>query len=282
MYELKVKNNRDEILTLTNNPNYTVYRVEGITPPKATINSSVNTTSDGSAVNSVWVEYRNIVIYVALEGDVEANRINLYKYFPLKKSVTLYFKNGSRDVYICGNVEYIECDLFANRQVAQISLICTKPYFKSVNEVVTYFSDVVNSFSFPFAIPVEGIEISSISSNARKTIYNSGEVESGVIIEIYCLDKVVNPVIYNTLNNTHLRLNITTQAFDKIVINTNVGEKSISLIRNGVTTNIIGYLCCDSEWFVLDTGDNVFTYSADEGQINMQITFTSNILYAGV
>ena len=93
MYSLKVENNRGNTLELTNNLNYTVYKIEGLNPPQATINRSANTTSDGSKINSVRLENRNIVIYTTIERDVEANRINLYKYFPVKKSIKLYFSN---------------------------------------------------------------------------------------------------------------------------------------------------------------------------------------------
>ena len=100
MYSLKVENDRGNTLELTNNPKYTVFKIEGLNPPQATINSSVNTTTDGSSINSVRLENRNIVIYTTIEGDVEANRINLYKYFPVKKTVKLYFNNGNRNIKI--------------------------------------------------------------------------------------------------------------------------------------------------------------------------------------
>ena len=105
MYTLQVKNDRDNMLTLTGNPHYNVYKIEGLNPPQATVNSSVNSTTDGITVNSVRVESRNIVIFMTIEGEVEKNRINLYKYFPVKKTVTLYFENGSRSVFIEGVVE---------------------------------------------------------------------------------------------------------------------------------------------------------------------------------
>ena len=62
MYSLKVENDRGNTLELTNNPNYTVFKIEGLNPPHATINSSVNTTTGGSNINSVRLENRNIVI----------------------------------------------------------------------------------------------------------------------------------------------------------------------------------------------------------------------------
>jgi predicted phage tail component-like protein len=282
MYSLKVENDRGNTLELTNNPNYTVFKIEGLNPPHATINSSVNTTTDGSSINSVRLENRNIVIYVTMEGDVEANRINLYKYFPVKKTVKLYFSNKSRDIYIEGAVELIECDLFSNKQVAQISIICPRPYFKDVENLVTVFSDVSAMFEFPFSISKAGVEMSTIGTNQRRSIVNTGDIETGVIIKLFATGTVVNPVIYDVLKRTNLKLNFTMLASDTIVINTNVGEKSIELIRDGVTYNAMGYMAQDSTWFILEAGDNVFTYDADSGNSNLQLTFTTAILYSGV
>lgn len=179
-------------------------------------------------------------------------------------------------------MELIECDLFSNREIAQISLICPKPYFKAVDYLVTSFSDISSLFEFPFAIDQYGIEISSITNNIRKSIINTGDVETGAVIQLFAIGTVVNPVLYRAGDNKRMKLNITMQASDTIIINTNVGEKSITLIRNGVSSNALGYMTPDSDWFVLEAGDNVFTYDADSGNGNLQITFTTSLLYGGV
>lgn len=282
MFELKVKNHRGEMLTLTNNPNYTVYKIEGLSPPQSTVNSSVNTTSDGSVINAVRLNSRNIVIYVAMEGNVETNRINLYKYFPVKKTVTLYYANGTRDVCINGVVEIIECDFFTNKQVAQISILCPKPYFKAVEDNSSSFSDISSLFEFPFAISAEGVEISAITHNIRKSIVNVGDTDTGAIINLFATGAVVNPIIYDVLKRTKMALNFTMQTSDNIIINTNFGEKSIKLIRNGITTDIMGYLSKDSNWITLEAGDNLFTYDCESGNSSLDITFTTSVLYAGV
>lgn len=282
MYNLRVENNRGEALSLTDNENYTVFKVTGLNPPKATINSSVNATTDGSSVNSTRVESRNIVIYLTVNGEIETNRINLYKYFPVKKSIKLYFSNDTRDVMIEGVVEIIECDLFAKRQTAQISIICPKPYFKAVEDIVSYFSDITSLFEFPFSIPEAGMEFSIITNNIRKSIINTGDIETGIIIELFATGTVVNPIVYDVLKQTYFKLNMTLQASDTVVINTNVGEKSVTLIRNGVSSNAMGYMAQDSSWFSLEAGDNVFTYDAASGNPYLQITFTTNVLYSGV
>ena len=69
---------------------------------------------------------------------------------------------------------------------------------------------------------------------------------------------------------------------DRIVINTNVGEKAITLHRDGISNNMLGVMRPNSTWFLLDSGDNVFTYECEEGIENLQVTFTTPVLYGGV
>lgn len=282
MYEFKVKYAEDSIYTLTNNPNYTLYKIDGLEPPEADVNTSNNATGDGSTVNSVRVPERNLVLYMTIEGDVETNRINLYKYFPYKKNLEFYYKNNTRDVFIEGYVERISVGHFDEKQIAQISIICPQPYFKAVSDLVSYFSEVSSLFQFPFSISEAGIEFSAITTNIRKSVINTGEVESGIIIELNAIGTVVKPIIYDVFKRTHLALNFTMEINDKITINTYHGKKSITLTRNGVTTNAMGYMTPDSHWLTLDVGDNIFTYDSESGNGNLQITFTTTAMYGGV
>lgn len=282
MFELKIKNSDGDIYELTNNPKYTIYKIEGLDPVKATINKTSNTTTTGDTINSVKAESRNIVIYLTINGDIEGNRINLYKYCPVEENVTLYFKNGARDVYIEGVVEDTPVDPFSAKETVQISIVCPKTYFRGIDYVVNSFSDISSLFRFPFAIAKEGIPFSEITTNLRKSIINTGDVITGVKIKLFATGSVVNPVIYNVMTGEKLAFNFTMQASDTLEIDTNVGSKSIQLVRNGVTSNAMGYRTPDSKWFTLKSGDNVFTYDAVSGNSNLQITFTNETLYKGV
>ena len=282
MYSLTVKNHKGSVLQLTGNADYSIYKIDGLNPPPATINNSVNTTTDGSKINSVRLENRNIVIYIKPERNIEQNRIKLYKYFPSKQTVTLYFKNGSRDVYISGVVETLELNHFENPQIAQVSIICPDPYFKDTKELSVELGDISPVFEFPFSIPEEGVEFSTYIANNRKNIINTSDVETGLIIKLFATGEVINPVIYDITSKKQMRLNITMKASDTIIINTNVDNKSVTLIRDGVTTNALGYMRPDSKWFTLSAGDNIFTYECESGGSNLFITFTASVLYSGV
>jgi hypothetical protein len=282
MIEVKIKNDTGEVLNLSTSTNYTLYDVTGVTPLKMNINSSVNATSDGSTINSIRANNRNLVLYVCIHGDIEVNRLNLYKYFPPKKQVRIYCKTNSRDVFIEGYTELIDVKLFSDQQVAQISIICPQPYFKGVHEFITYFSQIDSLFSFPFSIPNVGMELSIIGEEIRKNIVNAGEIETGMIIELFAIGEVVNPVIYDVNKRTHIKLNVTMRANDKIVINTNSGQKSIKLTRAGRESNLLGHLAHTSTWLQLSSGDNVITYDAESGESNIQLSFKTLALYGGV
>lgn len=282
MYRLSVTENNGATLNLSTDPRYTVFKVEGLNPPQATVNASVSATQDGSVINSTRVELRNLVLYIAINGNIEANRINLYRYFTPKKNVSINFSNDSRDVYIEGVVENVEIDLFSNGQFAQVSIICPRPYFRDVETFVTSFSDVNRLFEFPMNVPPIGVELSTITTNIRKNIIYTGDVEAGVTIQLFATGTVVNPILYDVLKGKSFKLNFTLQESDMVVINTNVGEKSVNLIRNGITTNALGYMTPDSDWFYLTAGDNVFTYECESGSSNLQITYITTLLYGGV
>lgn len=271
MYTVKLKNRYDEIIELTHNQNYTISGITGLNPVNATINTSNLSAMDGRIFNGSRKEQRNIVLTVFIDGDIEENRLRLYKYAPPKHPITFYFKNESRDVFIEGYVESHEIDLFENRQAAQISIICPQPAFKSIEDSSIEFSSIEAAFEFEFAIESEGIEFSSIIQNNEQLILNSGDIETGMIIELSAIGTVKNPVIYNRETRESFALNITMQESDLITINTNSGEKSVKLLRNGVETNIINYANLQNDWFILRYGDNIFTYNADEGYEFLQL-----------
>lgn len=70
--------------------------------------------------------------------------------------------------------------------------------------------------------------------------------------------------------------------FDAIVINTSKGDKSITLIREGVSYNILNCLDKNTDWFTLAKGDNIFAFTADSGVTNLQFRIENKVIYEGV
>lgn len=229
MFILRIENTKGNEIRLTQNESeYQIVNVEGLAPPKAELYTNVVASMDGGKFKSSKMDMRNLVLTVKINGDVEANRINLYKYFGAGKWCKVYYKNGSRDVYIEGYVETIDCDLFTINQQMQISIVCPTPYFKSVDIIYTDISIVIAGFTFPFTIDEAGVIISQLIPNKVTTVINDGEFATGFEIVMRALaDNISTPTIYNSDTGEYISVSVLLNKGDVLRINTNKGSKSI-------------------------------------------------------
>ena len=286
MYQASIENSRGESLQLTGNEaNYQILNIEGLNPPQAQINTTPIAGMDGAKFNSAKLQTRNVVITLKINGDAEANRIQLYQYFPTKEQVTFYYSNSSRDVFIKGYVNSCEVNPFSQSEQMQISIICPQPYFKDIDEIIADISNVTALFEFPFSIDEdEPIPFSSYEQNKVTNIFNEADVKTGVIIQIDILEAVNDILIRNTSTGDTFELNYAFQAGDRVTINTNSGEKSVQLLRNGVTSNIFSAIVAGSVFLQLESGDNPLGYQVDNGANDeyVYIVFSFYSMYRGV
>lgn len=283
MFSLKIENSRGELFELTHNPNYAVVRVDGLTYPSTTVNTSAGASIDGTFYNSSRVDQRNIVITVILQGDIETNRQQLYRIFAIKKPCTIYFKNKNRDVSIVGYVEVLEGDLFSMREQVQISIICPRPYFEDMDYIYAEMSTVWNGFEFPFNVPFGApIPFSEIVEYPLVTINNKGDTDTGFVMNISFTGIITGLKIANTTTQQFMEFVYVFHDGDELTIDTRSGHMKCELVRNAVTYNILNWLSDDSTWLKLDYGDNEFTYTVDAHEENVTIRFTATALYGGV
>lgn len=293
MFTLKIENPLGEIIELTHDEGqYQVIDVDGLAPPNATITNTQIAGMDGSRYASAKLEERNMTLLVKINGNVEKNRLALYRYFGTKQWCKIYYKNGSRDVYAEGYVETTECGLFTNDEQMQVSVICPDPYFYAMHEVWNDISQVLGLFEFPFAFGANGIEDDTITDDAIEfstyvkdrvvNVLNEGEADTGVIIDIVATGTVVNPIIYNVTTRESFGFKITLQKGDEVTIDTNSGRKSIRRLSEGIETSLINKVTRGSTWLALTMGENLMSYSADEGAEDMSIIFKHRSKYKAV
>lgn len=285
MFVCKIENTKNNILRLTQNESdFQILSVQGLNPPNAQINTLKIAGFDGSKFNSSMMNERNLVIMIKLRGDIEKNRIRLYSFFRSKEWCKFYYKNNSRDVYIEGYVESIECDLFSNKEIMQVSIICPNPYFKGIGEIIDDISKSLGAFEFPFAINLPGVEFSTIDNSKITNVFNDSESETGVIITIDVLSAISTIQIKGTSSGEIFTLNYNFVENDRIIIDTNKGKKSVSLLRNATTINLFSAVKKGSTFFQLDIGDNFFSYLVNDGANDdaVQIFFKHYALYGGV
>lgn len=281
---------------------FLIKSVTGLGPVKANINTTEVATNDGSKFNSARLTQRNIVFQMVfvdtLKGEsVEDIRQKSYKYFPTKKNVDIIIETDNRYVKTTGYVESNEPNIFSSQEGAQISIICPDPYFYTAGDngdIVTEFYSIAPMFEFPFSnesLTDPMIVFSEIQSRAAGVITYYGDTEIGIVIRIHALGEATNIAIYNTDTREVMRIDtdkikkITGKGLtvsDDIIINTAKGNKSITLLREGVSYNILNCLGKNPDWFTLTKGDNVFAFTAETGITNLQFRVENKIVYEGV
>ena len=278
---------------------FVVQKIEGLGPSKANVNVTETATNDGALFNSARVTARNIVLSLKLmfNPQVEDVRQESYKYFPIKQRVTLLVETDNRICETYGYVESNEPDIFNKSETTQISIICPDPYFYSAGPDgtdVTIFYGVDPLFEFPFSnesLTQKLIIFGAIKNETEQTIYYSGDAEIGVVITIHAIGIAKNITIYNAGTRDVMRIDTDKLeqltgsgiiAGDEIIISTIKGEKSITLLRNGIYTNILNCLDKNADWFQLSKGDNIFAYTAEEGSTNLQFRIENRKVYEGV
>lgn len=281
---------------------FLIKSVTGLGPVKANINTTEVATNDGSKFNSARLTQRNIVFQLVfvdtLKGEsIEDIRQKSYKYFPTKKNVDIIIETDNRYVKTTGYVESNEPNIFSSQEGAQISIICPDPYFYTAGDngdIVTEFYSIAPMFEFPFSnesLTDPMIVFSEIQSRAAGVITYYGDTEIGIVIRIHALGEATNIAIYNTDTREVMRIDtdkikkITGKGLvvsDDIIINTAKGNKSITLLREGVSYNILNCLGKNPDWFTLTKGDNVFAFTAETGITNLQFRVENKIIYEGV
>lgn len=281
---------------------FLIKSITGLGPAKANVNTTEVSTNDGSLFNSARLSQRNIVLDMVFINTVygesiEDLRQKSYKYFPLKKNVELTIETDNRYVKTTGYVESNEPNIFSPQEGTQISIICPDPYFYSAGEDgnnITNFYSIDPMFEFPFSnesLDEPLLVFGEIQIKTEGVITYHGDSEIGVMIYIHAIGPATNINIYNTETREVMRINtekissLTGKgivASDDIVINTAKGEKSITLIREGVSYNILNCLDKNTDWFTLAKGDNIFAFTADSGVTNLQFRVENKVIYEGV
>jgi hypothetical protein len=113
-------------------------------------------------------------------------------------------------------------------------------------------------------------------------IYNAGHIATGMKISFKALGSLTNPQLLNINTREFIKINTAMIAGDVITVDTSYGNKSVTLTRNGVDSNIYRYLDTDSTFMQMDVGDNVFRYAADTGETNLEAVIFFTQKYLGV
>ena len=283
MYSLTAENAKGEQLKLTGNPAFQIINIDGLYPPAAIINLMQRAGHDGSLFNSAFVDNRQIILDIAIQGDACRNRNELYKFFKTARAVRLYYYNELHGAYIDGWVQNAPVDFFGQIETVQITIICPDPFWHSTVPVEGEADGMEALFEFPFSIESgHPIPFSEAHGDRGAYIWNPGTVESGLTISIYASGAATNPRIYHQNTDQFFRVNTSLQSGDILTIDTRTDHKRITRRRSGSDTNLIASRASGSTWLQMEPGENVYILSASSGLSNLSCLISSITNIEGV
>lgn len=280
---------------------------ELLEPVKATINTSRVATLNGTVYNSSYLGQRSMVINLRfmevweetgnglrIKETIEDIRLKSYKYFPECKQIKLVIKTDKYTVETNGYVEHNKPNVFSENEGSSISIICTDPYLYSIDTEYVTLSGVVPKFSFPFSNKSNTestLIFGKIENKADEVIYYDGQGDAGMVIRIHAVGEFTNLTLHNATYREKMQIDTTKLAIltgqgitigDTIVVDTRPRHKSITLIREGIRTDIINCLQRGTAWLTLRKGDNVIAYRAASGGENVRLSVEYKNAYEGV
>ena len=284
MFSIILENKNGDQLQFGMGSPFTITDIQGLNPPDATINTSQIALIDGSKYNSAKVNPRQINLAFAIEYSAAYNRIQMYKVLKAKQWIRFMYTGDQRDVYIDGYIQSIDIAYFEMKQIVTVSILCPAPFFKEAQIIVNELKNIISAFHFPFASTASPqLVMGYYSNDAGITIENTGDMECGLIIELYARSAVTNPKIFNYITHEFIGVNYEMETADLITIDTRKGEKTATLLRDGVETNIFNYVMKNSTWLQLEAQGSTFVYEVTSGVLgDLLVTFKHSNLYEGV
>lgn len=282
MYNVIIENENGDQLDLMNTEDMICVSIDGCAGASATINETENATLDGSVINSERLNSRTITLSIRIFNNCGTCRELIYQHTVIKKYIKLTLINDIRSVYIEGQVKSVEADPFTQKESMTIEIVCPEPFFNEVVAVMEEFSYIIKMLHFELAIEKDGIPFGCITDTIQAEVVNTGECDTGIIFTLTASKAVKNPKISNMETGEYFGLNYEMREGEEITINTIDKNKSIISKYNNVTTNILNSRDKTSTWLVAKVGSTKFTYTADSGFNDLEVTFNYQNKYLGV
>ena len=284
MFDLILENKAGNRLTFGPGTPFTIIAIEGLNPPDATINTNKTALLDGEKFNSSKVNMRILNIAFVIEENPAENRLKIYKVLKSKQYVKVYFKTDERDVYIEGYVNSMPIGYFEMKQTVTVSIVCPQPYWRDMETIINDLNIIVPNFHSPFYSTAEPmIVFSYISNTPSVTVENKGDIDTGMIIELYAKNAISNPKIYNYDTQEYIGLSFDMQPLDLIRIDTREQHKTAVLIRSGIELSVFNSVIQGSTWLQLPAEGATFVYEVETGlTADLNVSFNHQNLFEGV
>ena len=155
MFQLTIERLRDgQSLVMTQNEDkWQLTEVDGLEVPEINISNYEVASMDGVRISSIRMPDRDIIVTLALKGNVDDNRRQIHNLMRVRSVMRLHFVTDSRRVYIDGYLKSIISNRFSELTMMDLTFNCPDPYFKDETGVKANMSREYGQWVFPFPFP---------------------------------------------------------------------------------------------------------------------------------
>ena len=241
--------------------------IDGLDPVKATLTSSNYALQAGAILQSVRRETRNIVIKLGIIPDPTTQTVS-----SIKKKIYSIFREGTQifmkfyeddpdtpvsDGYqIHGWVETCTGPIFTQEPEVNISVMCFDPDF--------FDSEIVN---------VTGLTTGDLAATPVEYV---GTTETGVTFTLN-VNRTLGEFQINQVdpdgNTWSMDVVALFQTGDVVTISTVPGNKSVDILRAGVTIPSVYAVSPQSTWIQLSPGSNTIRFTASGDPIPASLSY---------
>lgn len=281
--KLIIENKNGQQLDLLNNTDkFVLFSAEALHGIETDFIESESPYVDGTMIDSVKAMPRSIELTLKVKSNVKDNIDFFTSIVKSKQVVKLTEIEGEKEISIKGIATIPPYTRMSQSCEIVLSIYCGDPYWQDIGLIVGDIAKVISLFNLPNKgqyFTSIGRPFGVVDTTLTKTLVNDGDVMVGMQITINALTKVVNPKISCSTgeqNGDFMQLNLTLNEYDEVVINTTKGDKYITI--NG-SDELNGEPILNSlyfqgkDWLQLETGENTFHASTDEGNVYFSISF---------
>ena len=156
----------------------------------------------------------------------------------------------------------------------KISGICPSPLFSLADDLDAKLALFIGQFHFPLYMTTEEpVVFGTKIENHSIVINNFGDVDTGMMFTMGANGVVNTPTVTNQTTGESFTVSKSLSLGEIVVVNTQIGSKSIKGGTGGSLQNYFQYKTLDSKWIQLKKGLNVIKYSAISGVDNLTVDF---------
>ncbi len=257
------------------------------------VTSNISTMSgafDGATITGINIKEKTIAITGAIVGgskrEMQVYRAKLVGFLnPNKGDFDFVYKIDGHTKKITASIQRIDFKEAVTRlQKFQIQVLANFPFWQQENEKRKEIALWTKDAYFPLVATKEKpIVFGHRVSNLICNIFNEGDVETGMRIQLKALATVVNPSVLNIYTHQFIKIMQTLEKGDMLEITTYINNKRIVMHKaDGTTKNVLNWMTLDSDFLQLAVGDNTFRYDAESGIDNIEMTIYHNPATLGV